>query len=548
MIVKAIKESESKKSIIMRGKNVLVIDDFNNFRFAVRNMLNFSGIKSIDEAVNGEEAVNKMSKKNYDLVMCDYNLGPGKDGQQVLEEVKYRNYINHSTIFMMVTADNSMDKFMGAMEYQPDDYLIKPFTRETLEKKIKNLIEKKELLRGVEKAIADGDYNRALATSEEEILKKPRNLADLYRLKGEILFKMGNHEETERYYAYIMTMGKLPWAIMGSARVKFAMGKYKDARDLLEQLIATNNKVMAAHDFLAEVLKKMGEPVAAQKVLMGAVAISPKEIRRQKELGQLSYDNKDLTVAEKALKAAVKQGKNSCFKSPEHFTILANVLIDKGEREEGIAVLKDGNREFHDNRDATIKIAMSESLIYTKLNRTDKAKEAMNRAVEVARSQPRQGTAKVDVDLAKALILQGDGDMGRDIVRRLIQNNHEDTEVLDQVKQAFRDLGMDDEGQKLVETAVDEVIEMNNEGVRLVRDGDLAKAIEYFQKAAEIVPENKIINANAAYAHILYMQKKTRDTALLIKVRVYLDRVKRVDKNYKDLEKLRSMYKMLMLE
>lgn len=532
----------------MRGKNVLVIDDFNNFRFAVRNMLNFSGLKSIDEAVNGEEAVSKMSKKNYDLVMCDYNLGPGKDGQQVLEEVKYRNYINHSTIFMMVTADNSMDKFMGAMEYQPDDYLIKPFTRETLEKKIKNLIEKKELLRGVEKAIADGDYDHALATCEAEILKKPRNLADLYRLKGEILFKMGNHEETERYYAYIMSMGKLPWAMMGSARVKFAMAKYKDAKDLLEQLIAANNKVMAAHDFLAEVLKKMGEPAAAQKVLMGAVAISPKEIRRQKELGQLSYDNKDLTVAEKALKAAVKQGKNSCFKSPEHFTILANVLIDKGEREEGIAVLKDGNREFHDNRDATIKIAMSESLIYTKLNRTDKAKEAMNRAVEVARTQPRQGTAKVDVDLAKALILQGDADMGRDIVRRLIQNNHEDTEVLDQVKQAFRDLGMDDEGQKLVETAVDEVIEMNNEGVRLVREGDLEKAIEYFQKAAEIVPENKIINANAAYAHILYMQKKTRDTALLIKVRVYLDRVKRVDKNYKDLEKLRSMYKMLMLE
>jgi len=548
MIVKVIKESESKQSINLRGKHILVIDDFNNFRTAVKNMLTFSGIKAIDEAVNGEEAVNKMSINSYDLVMCDYNLGPGKDGQQVLEEVKYRNYITHSTIFMMVTADNSMDKFMGAMEYQPDDYLIKPFTRETLEKKLKNLIEKKELLRGVEKAIADGDYDHALATCEAEILKKPRNLADLYRLKGEILFKMGNHEETERYYDSIMAMGKLPWAMMGSARVKFAMGRYGEARDVLEQLIAANNKVMAAYDFLAEVLKRMGEPLEAQKVLMGAVAISPKEIRRQKELGQLSYDNKDLAVAEKALKAAVKQGKHSCFKSPENFSILANVLVDKGAREEGIAVLKDGNREFHNDREATIQIAMSESMVYTKLNRRDKAKEALNRAVDIAKSQPRKGTAKVDVDLAKALILQGDEEKGRDIVRRLIQNNHEDTEVLDQVKQAFRDLGMDDEGQKLVDTAVDEVITMNNEGVRLVREGDLLKAIEYFQKAAEILPDNKIINANAAYAHILYMQKNKRDTALLIKVRVYLDRVKRLDKEYKDLQKLRSMYKMLMLE
>ena len=547
MIVKVIPESKSKHSVSLRGKNILVIDDFNNFRIAMKNILTFSGAKAIDEAVSGEEAVNKMSSKNYDLVMCDYNLGPGKDGMQVLEEVKYRNYITHSTIFMMVTADNSMDKFMGAMEYQPDDYLIKPFTREILEKKVKNLIEKKELLRGVEQAIADGDYERALATCEDEILEKPRNLADLYRLKGDILFKMGNYEEADRYYASIISMGKLPWAMMGLARVKFAMEMYEEARDVLEQLIAVNSRVMAAYDFLAAVLKRMGEPLEAQKVLMDAVAISPKEIRRQKELGQLCYDNKDLAVAEKALKAVVKQGQHSCFKSAEHYSLLANVLIDKGANEEGISVLKDGNREFHNDREGSIQIAMSESMVYTRLDRRDKAKEAIDRAVDIATRQPRKGPVNVDVDLAKALILQGDAEKGREIVRRLIQNNHEDTEVLDKVKQAFRDLGMEDEGQKFVDTTVDEVITMNNEGVRLVREGDLMKAIAYFQKAAEILPDNKIINANAAYAHILFMQKNKPYTAYLIKVRVYLDRVRRLDKDYKNLEKLRSMYKMLML-
>jgi len=223
------------------------------------------------------------------------------------------------------------------------------------------------------------------------------------------------------------------------------------------------------------------------------------------------------------------------------------VLIDKGEREEGIAVLRDGNREFHNDREASIQIAMSESMVYTRLGRRDKAKEAIDRAVNIARSQPRKGSANIDVDLAEALILHGDAAAGRDILRRLIQNNHEDTEVLDQVKQAFRNLGMEDEGQNIVDTAVDEVITMNNEGARLVREGDLVKAIEYFQKAAEILPDNKTINANAAYAHILYMQENKPDTAYLIKVRIYLDRVTRLDKDYKDLQKLRSMYKMLML-
>jgi tetratricopeptide (TPR) repeat protein len=547
MIVKVIKASKSKQSPNLRGKNILVIEDYDYFRIAVKNMLTFFGVKAIDEAVNGEEAIDKMSSKSYDLVMCDYNLGPGKDGQQVLEEVKYRNYITQSTIFIMITADNSMDKFMGAMEYKPDDYLIKPFTRETLEKKIKNLIERKELLRGVEKAIADGDYTRALAKCESDILKKPRNLADFYRLKGEILFKMGNHEETERFYTNIMTLGKLPWAMMGLARVKFVTERHEEAVGLLEKLIAVNNKVMAAYDFLAEVLKKMGKPLEAQKVLMRAVAISPKEIRRQKELGQLSYDNKDLAVAEKSLKAAVKQGKNSRFKSADNYSMLANILIDKGAREEGIAVLNHGHREFHNDREGAIQIAMSESMVYTRLDRRDKAKEAIDRAVDIARNHPRKGSAKVEIDLAKALILRGDAETGMDILRRLIQNNHEDTEVLDLVRQAFRDLRLEVEGQKLVDTAVDEVIAMNNEGARLVREGDLEKAITYFQKATEVLPDNKIINANAAYAHILYMQQNKPNTAYLIKVRVYLDRVNRLDKDYKDLQKLRSMYKMLML-
>jgi tetratricopeptide (TPR) repeat protein len=520
-----------------------VIDDFDNFRIAVKNMLNFFGVKTIDEAVSGEEAVNKMAGKIYDLVMCDYNLGPGKDGQQVLEEVKYRNYLDNSSIFMMVTADNSMDKFMGAMEYHPDDYLIKPFTREILEKKIKNLIEKKEMLRGVEKAIAEGDYERALAKCEADIAKKPRNLADFYRLKGEILFKMGNHEEAERFYNFIITMGKLPWAMMGLARVKYVTERYEEAREVLERLITVNDKVMAAHDFLAEVLKKMGKPLEAQRVLMGAVAISPKEMRRQRELGQLSYGNMDLDVAEKALKEAVRQGKHSCFKSPENISMLANVLIDKGAKEEGIAVLKYGSREFHNDREAAIRIAMSESMVYTKLERHDKAKEAIGRAVEISRSEPRKGPAKCDVELAKVLIMNGDGTTGRDILRRLIQNNHEDEEVLEQVKEAFRDLRMEDEGQRLVDTAVDEVIALNNEGVRLVGEGDLKKATEYFRKTAEILPDNKIINANAAYAFMLYIKKNKVEPELLNKTRDNLEQVYNLDPNYADLPRLIAIYR-----
>jgi DNA-binding response OmpR family regulator len=88
-----------------------------------------------------------MAAQRYDIILCDYNLGQGKDGQQVLEEARFREFMSPSTIFVMITAENTMDMFMGVLEYSPDDYLIKPFTKEALGKKLRDLIRKKENLK-----------------------------------------------------------------------------------------------------------------------------------------------------------------------------------------------------------------------------------------------------------------------------------------------------------------------------------------------------------------------------------------------------------------
>jgi DNA-binding NarL/FixJ family response regulator len=139
-----VKSESEKSSINLKTKKVLVIDDFFNFRLTIKNMLKSFDISDIDDVSTGEEAVRKLSVRKYDIILCDYNLGPGKSGQQVLEEAKFRQYIDYSSVFIMVTAENTMEMILGAAEYEPDDYLMKPFAKEVLEKKIKDLIEKKE--------------------------------------------------------------------------------------------------------------------------------------------------------------------------------------------------------------------------------------------------------------------------------------------------------------------------------------------------------------------------------------------------------------------
>ena len=135
---------DSQQNINLKTKKVLVVDDFFNFRLTMKNMMRSFDVIYLDDAGSGEEAIGKMAVRKFDIILCDYNLGQGKSGQQVLEEGKFRGYINYSTIFIMVTAENSLEMIMGAAEYQPDDYLMKPFAKEILGKKIKHLIERKE--------------------------------------------------------------------------------------------------------------------------------------------------------------------------------------------------------------------------------------------------------------------------------------------------------------------------------------------------------------------------------------------------------------------
>ncbi len=111
------------------------------------------GANKLTEVRNGDEAVDAMSKQTMQVVLCDYNLGDGKDGQQILEEAKERSLLPYSSIFILVTAENTSSMVMGAVEYQPDDYLVKPFTKAVLQVRLAKLQERKQGLHDIARAL-----------------------------------------------------------------------------------------------------------------------------------------------------------------------------------------------------------------------------------------------------------------------------------------------------------------------------------------------------------------------------------------------------------
>src|SRR3954462_1249729 len=114
----------------------LVVDDMPDVRVAIMGMLRVFGVQQIDVVANGEQAMEACINNHYHMLLCDYNLGTGRDGQQVLEELRYRNRLNNTSIFVMITAESSREMVLGALEYQPDDYVTKPITQALLRQRL----------------------------------------------------------------------------------------------------------------------------------------------------------------------------------------------------------------------------------------------------------------------------------------------------------------------------------------------------------------------------------------------------------------------------
>ncbi len=286
---------------IFSSKRFLVVDDFQGMRTMFREMLKSCGAKEIDVATNGKEAIALLEVNKYDVVLCDYNLGAGKNGQQVMEEAKVRNLIGLATAWIVVSAEKTTEMVLGAMEYMPDDYIIKPFTEAIIRSRLLAAISRKELLHDVEKAIYEKDYASAITLCDEKLKSGIGHAGDLIRMKVGLLITAGRRKQAKELVEKVLAQRDVPWAKVDLAKVHYLEGELDLARDLLLQVTEENRTYMGAYDLLAKIFEEKGDLEEAQSVLVCSIDLSPNSATRQKALGDIAQKLGDLDLAEKVL-------------------------------------------------------------------------------------------------------------------------------------------------------------------------------------------------------------------------------------------------------
>ncbi len=514
----------------LKDKKVLIVDDFHEMRSLTRTMLTPFNPDIVKVAKDGVEAMALLEEIRFDIVLCDYNLGPGKDGQQILEEARHRSLLPHSAIYIMITAENTSRMVMAAIDYLPDDYISKPFTKNQLQARLRKQMEKKESLQEISDAISAKNFNEAISLCDKQLSSNPKKRVGLLKTKAELLLKLGKYEDVEKLCDQLLEERDIPWAALNLGQAYFHMERYEEAEESLESLVRDNPANAAAHDWLARTLEKLNDYDRAQEVMSAAIEISPKSILRQRKLAEIALKNEDYGNSEQAFKEAAEIGKHSCYRKPDDYSNVAKCMLKRNAGKDALNIVSKMKSEFGaDNPEAVLHASLTEGLIYTEMGDTEKSASSLEAAMHAFDRISDQVPADVAMDLASSCLAMGKKDEANALFKKLVCNNHDNKDVIERTQEIYAQAGLTDEGNALIEDACSEVIKVNNQGAILLKEGKLEESIELFIEAARGMPDNIIINLNAAYSMIMQMQETGMINKYTRRATKYLDRVHALD-------------------
>ena len=117
---------------------IITVDDSSTMRRIIKNTLQKLGFNNVLEAGNGIEALEQMSKSNVDMIITDWNM-PEMDGLTYVKTVRTKDQYKETPI-LMITTEAAKDDILTALRSGVNNYVVKPFTPETLQEKVFKLL------------------------------------------------------------------------------------------------------------------------------------------------------------------------------------------------------------------------------------------------------------------------------------------------------------------------------------------------------------------------------------------------------------------------
>ncbi len=308
----------------MSETRILIVDDEENMRHMLSELLKSEGYK-VDTAANGQEALDKLEVRDFELVLCDVRM-PDMDGLTFLKYVIEKEL---ELAVVMMSAYSTVDLAVEAMRLGAVDYISKPFNSDEILLKLQRLDEQERLKREyiqLKKELQSEHQFGNLVGQSEEIRAVFRTVAKVAGYKttvlivgesgtGKELFARAIHYNSPRAAKPLVAIncGAIPENLLESELFGYRKGAFTDAVHSKKGLFEEAHEGTLFLDEIGEL------PLPLQVKLLRA--LQEEEIRRIGDNQDIKIDVRIVAATANDLSRKVEDGS---FRSDLYYRL--NVL------------------------------------------------------------------------------------------------------------------------------------------------------------------------------------------------------------------------------
>lgn len=486
--------------IDLTDKKILIIDDQKPFQIMLKGLLSQLGARDVTAVATGEAGIASHNRKGFDILLVDYNLGRGKNGRQVLEEMRVRDLLRPNGLFFIVTGESTRPMVLSAIELQPDDYLMKPFSIGVLRSRLKRSFQKRRTLARVYRTLYEKEYNECIKACREHIADEGRYRNFCRQLLCELYLKKGKLDLAERTISELLEEQRFSWGVLALAKIKLAKGKFADSVELCHEVIRSTPNAVEAYDVLARALEGDEQPIRALEAGRKAVTLAPFSITRQLYMSELARGGEQFELAKQAMFNVLDISRKSVYRNPKHLCNYIRSILDAAEHSDSRLEI---NKYQQEASLALQRARHDDSLINASLTYPELENAVMAR---IEAFNGRYTQAQNHLDKVAGEYIRNNADIARDIApdvavafldigeferAHALIKKHEEQELLDSYN-----LKMLRSRIKRAEDVHEAFMKYNKAGITNYTNGDFTEAIHQFEEALKLAPMNSGVALN----------------------------------------------------
>jgi DNA-binding response OmpR family regulator len=493
----------------LENQRVLIVDDQRAFQLMFKGILYSMGATNVAFAPTGEQALAKCANINYDILFVDYHLGIGKNGKQLLEDLREKKLLAPHSIFMLVTGENTVPMVMSAVELEPDDYLVKPFSQSVLRSRIQRIQRKKTQLSAIYQALYDDDAQQVVELCQQELSTESRYQQFCRRVLVENLLSLQRYAEAEQILQSSLSQRRNGWALLLQAKLCFELQRLDESLALCQEAIDDNRYFAEAYDIQAQNHLALGNLDAAFTSILAAAEIAPYSMNRQYLVLEIARQLDNLPQQVQASKQLYEITRRSIKQDIMHLLNYIRTVIDAAVRttdpaqrnrylQEVSLALQRVKRDEGMTRE--INFELFEALCQARLESLSGAQyQAKKTFAAVADQLPEQHQILPDA----IFLLNQIGEFEQaNTLAKLLPAELMKNPLL---KTLFSDQ------QQFVDQKQQQFGELNKAGINSYKEGNFTAAIKHFEAALEMAPMNTGCALNLIQASIQQLNKQQKN-------------------------------------